>query len=142
MLVSILVRINIFVGDIKIKLNHSFLKSDENGKKSQILTVEIIDREEYVITSKKETFHLNRIALAIDASEHALIVYSDERAALLESYFELWNRRKKEHKASGLRTLAYSLCAFIDFRSAENEETSIGVSAIEKELFTLKKNRR
>lgn len=67
-----------------------------------------------------------------------MIVYSDEREAFLKNYIYLWRRRKSEQNAVGIRNLAESLCAFIDFRSAENEETTVGSLTIEKELFNLK----
>lgn len=39
----------------------------------------MIDREDYLIVSKKETFSLQRVALAVQASEHPITVYSEER---------------------------------------------------------------
>lgn len=42
----------------------------------------------------------------------------------------------------GLRNLAEYLCGFVDFRSAENDSTSVGSLTIEKELFSLKEKSR
>lgn len=100
----------------------------------------MIDCEDYLIVSKKETFSLARMALVLQVMEHPITVYSEEREVFLKFFFRLWRERKNEYNMSGLRNLAEYLCALVDFRSAENDNTTVSPSTIEKELFSLKKN--
>lgn len=57
----------------------------------------------------------------------------------MKFFFFRWKEKKSEYNMTGLRNLSEYLCAFADFRSAENDHTTVGAITIEKELFTLKK---
>lgn len=102
----------------------------------------MIDCEDYLIVSKKETFSIQRIVLVLQAMECPITVYSEEREAFLKFFFRLWREKKSEYNMRGLRNLAEYLCALVDFRSAENDDTTVSPATIEKELFSLKKNSR
>ena len=99
----------------------------------------MVDRKDYLIVSKNETFSCNRIAVVTCAAEHPITVCAEEREEFLKFFFFRWKYKKREYNMTGLRNLAEYLCAFADFRSAENDNTTVSAITIEKELFNLKK---